>query len=153
MGSPVFAGFQTILVAYDASPQAELAVDVALSMAESLKAKVIILAVIVPPEPAAARAELNAVLDDMHERYEHSFVPIRARATVKGIELETDIAVGHPAEQILHRADSTQASLILIGRRSHSVFHRWMLGSNSERVLRYARCPVMVVHCDAESPS
>ena len=70
MGSPVFAGFQTILVAYDASPQAERAVDVALSMAESLKAKVIILAVIVPPEPAAARAELNAVLDDMHERYE-----------------------------------------------------------------------------------
>jgi nucleotide-binding universal stress UspA family protein len=151
MGSSVFVGFQTILVAYDATSHSEHAVDVAFSLAEDRKAKVYILAVIVPPEPAGSRAELNAVLDDMRERYEHSFIPVRDRAQQKNIELETDIVVGHPAEQILHRADTIQASLIVIGRRSHSTFHRWMLSSTSERVLKYARCPVMVVHHDAES--
>jgi nucleotide-binding universal stress UspA family protein len=39
-----------------------------------------------------------------------------------------------------------QASLIVMGKRSHTILHRWMLGSNSERVLRYAHCPVMIVH-------
>jgi nucleotide-binding universal stress UspA family protein len=145
MGSPVFVGFQRILVAFDASPHAEHALDVALSMAGDMKAKLFVLAVIRPPEPAES-AEFNAVLDDGRERYERSFAPIRERARQKEIELETDVVVGHPAEQILHRADAVQASLIVMGKRSHTILHRWMLGSNSERVLKYAHCPVMIVH-------
>ena len=145
MGSPVFVGFQRILVAFDASPHAEHALDVALSMAGDMKAKLIVLAVIRPPEPAES-AEFNAVLEDTRERYELSFVPVRVRAKEKEIELETDIVVGHLAEQILHRAETIQASLIVLGKRSHTILHRWMLGSNSERVLKYAHCPVMIVH-------
>jgi len=132
-------------VAFDASPHAEHALNVALSMAGDMKAKLIILAVIRPPELAES-AEFNAVLDEGRERYESSFVPVRERAKQKGIEIETDVVVGHPAEQILHRADAIQASLIVMGKRSHTILHRWMLGSNSERVLKYAHCPVMIVH-------
>jgi nucleotide-binding universal stress UspA family protein len=145
MGSPVFVGFQRILVAFDASPHAEHALNVALSMAGDMKAKLYVLAVIRPPEPAES-AEFHAVLDEGRDRFEASFVPIRERAREKGIELETDVVVGHPAEQILHRADAIQASLIVLGKRSHTILHRWMLGSNSERVLKYAHCPVMIVH-------
>ena len=132
-------------MAFDASPHAEHALEVALSMAADMKAKLFVVAVIRPPEPAE-NPELNAVLEDGRERYESSFIPIRERAKLKEIELETDIVVGHPAEQIIHRAETIQASLIVMGKRSHTIFHRWMLGSNSERVLKYAHCPVMIVH-------
>jgi nucleotide-binding universal stress UspA family protein len=145
MGSSVFVGFQRILVAFDASPHAEHALDVAMSMAADLKAKLYVFAVIRPPEPAES-AEFNAVIEDTKERLEKGFQPIRERAREKGVDIETDIAVGHPAEQIIHRADTIQANLIVMGKRSHTIFHRWMLGSNSERVLRYAHCPVMIVH-------
>ena len=145
MGSPVFVGIQRILVAFDASPHAEHALDVALSMAGDMKAKLLVLAVVHPPELAES-AEFNAVLEDARERYERSFAPIREQARQKDIDLETDIVVGHPAEQIIHRAETIQASLIVMGKRSHTILHRWMLGSNSERVLRYAHCPVMIVH-------
>ena len=77
---------------------------------------------------------------------EKCFVALRERAKQKDIELETDVVLGHPAEQIIHKADTIQASLIVMGKRSHTILHRWMLGSNSERVLRYAHCPVMIVH-------
>jgi nucleotide-binding universal stress UspA family protein len=86
------------------------------------------------------------VLEDGRERFEKCFIPLRERAKQKDIELETEIIVGHPAEQIIHTADTIQASLIVMGKRSHTILHRWMLGSNSERVLRYAHCPVMIVH-------
>ena len=132
-------------MAFDASPHAEHALDVALSMAADMKAKLFVVAVIRPPEPAES-AEFNAVLDDGRERYERSFIPIRERAKQKEIELVTDIVVGHLAEQIIHRAETIQASLIVMGKRSHTIFHRWMLGSKSERVLKYAHCPVMIVH-------
>jgi nucleotide-binding universal stress UspA family protein len=42
--------------------------------------------------------------------------------------------------------DCPKASLIVMGKRSHTILHRWMLGSNTERVLKYAHCPVMIVH-------
>ena len=144
MGSSVFEGFQKILVAFDASPHAEHALNVSFSMAGDMKAKLFVLAVIRPPEPAES-AEFHATLDDGRERFEHCFGPIRERAKEKKIELETTIAIGHPAEQIIHQAEVIQASLIVMGKRSHTIFHRWMLGSNSERVLRYAHCPVMIV--------
>jgi nucleotide-binding universal stress UspA family protein len=145
MGSPVFVGFQRILVAYDASPHSEHAVNVALSIAGDMKAKLFVLAVVHPPELAES-AEFNAVLEDTRDRYEHSFAPIREQAKQREIELETDVVVGHPAEQIIHRAESIQASLIVMGKRSHTILHRFMLGSNTERVLKYAHCPVMIVH-------
>ena len=132
-------------MAYDAAPHAEHALDVALSMAADMKAKLYVLAVIRPPEMAES-AEFNAVLDEGRERYEKSFASVRERAKQKEIDLETDVVVGHPAEQILHRADTIQASLIVMGKRSQTILHRWMLGSNTERVLKYAHCPVMIVH-------
>jgi nucleotide-binding universal stress UspA family protein len=145
MGSSVFVGIQRILVAFDASPHAEHALNVALSMAGDMKAKLFVISVIRPPEPAES-AEFNAVLEDGREQYEHSFAPLRERARQKDIELETDIVVGHPAEQIIRRAETIQASIIVMGKRSHTLLHRWMLGSNTERVLKYAHCPVMIVH-------
>jgi nucleotide-binding universal stress UspA family protein len=105
MGSSVFVGIQRILVAYDASPHAEHALNIALSMAADMKARLFVVAVIRPPEPAES-AEFNAVLEDGRERYERSFAPLRDRARQKEIELETDIVVGHPAEQIIHRAET-----------------------------------------------
>jgi nucleotide-binding universal stress UspA family protein len=35
--------------------------------------------------------------------------------------------------------------LVVLGRRGTSTFHKWILGSVSEKVLRYAHCPVMVL--------
>ena len=145
MGSPVFVGIQRILVAYDGSPHAEHAMKVALSMAGDMKAKLFVISVIRPPEPAES-AEFHAVVDEGREKYEKSYVPIRELARQKDIELETEVVVGHPAEQIIHMADKMQASVIVMGKRSHTILHRWMIGSNSERVLRYAHCPVMIVH-------
>jgi nucleotide-binding universal stress UspA family protein len=145
MGSPVFVGIQRILVAYDGSPHAEHAMNVALSMAGDMKAKLFVISVIRPPEPAES-AEFHAVVDEGREKYEKSYVPIRELAKQKDIELETEVVVGHPAEQIIHMADKMQASVIVMGKRSHTILHRWMIGSNSERVLRYAHCPVMIVH-------
>jgi|SRR5580704_6773025 nucleotide-binding universal stress UspA family protein len=137
--------FQTILVAYDGSPQAQRATDIAFSLAEAMQSRLLIFAVIRPPEPAA-RAELNAILEDARDHYEQSFTQLRERAKQAGVEVQTEIEVGHPAEHIVHRAEQIQAGLIIMGRRGISAFQRWMLGSISERVLRYAHCPVMVVH-------
>jgi nucleotide-binding universal stress UspA family protein len=137
--------FRRLLVGYDGSAQSEKAVDMALSLAECLDATVLIFAVARPPEPPTS-VELEAVLDDAREHFEEGFKKIIERAREHNVDVQTGMAVGHPAEQIIHRAEADGIDLIILGRRGRSMISRMMLGSVSERALRYAHCPVMVVH-------
>jgi nucleotide-binding universal stress UspA family protein len=136
--------FKKILIGFDGSPQSEKATEVGLSLAQSLDSKVLLFAVARPPEPATM-VELNAMLDDAREHFEEKFGKIAQRAKALEVELETDIAVGHPVEQIVHRAEIDHVDLIVLGRRGMSRFEKMLVGSTSEKVLRYAHCPVMVV--------
>ncbi len=136
--------FRRILVGYDTSAQSHKAAAVALSIAACMDSEVLLFAVARPPEPATS-VELSAVLDDAREHFEQGFKSIESEAMKNGIRLTTQIAVGHPAEQIIHRAEAGGIDLVVLGRRGTSLFEKWILGSVSERVLRYAHCPVMVV--------
>lgn len=136
--------FAKILVGYDGSPQAEKAVHLAFSMAKAMDSKVLLFAVARPPEPATS-VEVEAVLDDAREHYEQAFQKLLQAGRESSIDMETEVAVGHPAEQIIHKAEMMKADLVILGRRGTSLFEKWILGSVSERVLRYAHCPVMVI--------
>jgi nucleotide-binding universal stress UspA family protein len=136
--------FKQILVGFDGSEQSKKAADTAVALARSLDARILLLAVARPPEPATS-VELGAVLDDAKEHFEQAFIAVRDAARNAEVELQTDVAVGHPAEQIIHRAEQDKVDLIVLGRRGTSTFHKWILGSVSEKVLRYAHCPVMVL--------
>jgi nucleotide-binding universal stress UspA family protein len=138
-------GFQRILVGYDGSTHSDRALQAAFTVARSLDSRVLVVAVAQPPEPAQ-RFELEAVLDDAKEHFEEHFKRIRELAKSEDVPIETEVVVGHPAEQIIHRAETAKADLIILGRRGRSTFQKWILGSISEKVLRYAHCPVMVVH-------
>jgi len=136
--------FKRILIGFDGSTQSEKATEIGLSLAQSLDSKVLLFAVARPPEPATM-VELSAMLDDAREHFEDKFKKIVVRAKALEVELETDIAVGHPVEQIVHRAEADHIDLIVLGRRGMSRFEKMIVGSTSEKVLRYAHCPVMVV--------
>ena len=136
--------FRKILVGYDGSPLAEKAVDLAIRFGICQKSAVSVLAVARLPEPATS-VELEAVLDDAREHFEIGLKRVVERGQAHGVEIATDIVVGHPGEQIIHRAETEQVDLIIVGRRGTSLFQKMMLGSVSERVLRYAHCPVLLV--------
>jgi len=136
--------FKKILIGFDGSPQSEKATESALGLARSLDAKVLLFAVARPPEPATI-VEVDAMLDDAREHFEGQFKKIAQRANDLEVQLETAIAVGHPVEQIVHRAELDRVDLIVLGRRGKSRFEKMLVGSTAEKVLRYAHCPVMVV--------
>jgi nucleotide-binding universal stress UspA family protein len=136
--------FKKILIGYDGSAQGERATETALALAQSLDARVLLFAVARPPEPATM-VEVDAMLDNAREHFEEQFRKLTQRAKDLGVELETDIAVGHPVEQIVHRAETDHVDLIILGRRGRSRFEKMLVGSTAEKVLRYAHCPVMVV--------
>lgn len=62
------------------------------------------------------------------------------------------LRVGKPAEEILHLSEELVAGLIVVGNQGlgnkFSRMRRFLMGSVSEKVSRYARCSVMVVRRD-----
>jgi nucleotide-binding universal stress UspA family protein len=62
-----------------------------------------------------------------------------------GVGAEALLDDGKPAADILERAASMPADLVVMGTHGRSGFERWMLGSVTEKVLRKATCPVLTV--------
>jgi nucleotide-binding universal stress UspA family protein len=71
-----------------------------------------------------------------------------ASATVKklqpSLEVEAVARSGHPANLLI--AESSDAELIVVGRRGLGGFKSLLLGSVSQQVVHYATCPVVVVN-------
>ncbi len=90
----------------------------ALSLGECVDSTVLVFAVARPPEPSTS-VELEAVLDDAREHFEEGFKKIMERARGHELTVTTDMAVGHPAQQIIHRAE--KASWSKFQRRADSI--------------------------------
>ncbi len=139
------SSFKKILVGYDGSSQAGKALDAALAMGKYLDAKVLVLTVARPAEPSSSAGTQN-VLSDARELYDKALQKIRENALYNEIDTETEVVAGHPAEQIILKAEQAGFDLIVVGRRGVSDLHEVFVGSVSEQVLQHAPCPVMVVH-------
>jgi nucleotide-binding universal stress UspA family protein len=71
------------------------------------------------------------------------------------LDVPVDVLVesGPPAKQILARAKSLAADMIVIGTHGHSGFQHLVLGSVTEKVLRQAECPVLTIPPRARATS
>jgi len=137
--------FRKLFVGFDGSPQVKRAVEVAMELAECVDAEVVVIAVAQLPKPATM-VEVHAVLDDAREHYTAAFEKLVRNAKEHGLDMTTEIGVGHPAEQIIHRAEAGGIDMVFLGHRRTSRFAKLVVGSISERVLKYAHCPVMIVN-------
>lgn len=52
---------------------------------------------------------------------------------------------GHAAACIIDRASSEQSDLVVLGKQGRSAIERFFIGSVTERIVRHAPCPVLVV--------
>ena len=133
-----------ILIAHDGFESAGKAYLYALDLAAKYGAELRVLAVASPPE-FADDVETEAVLENAQEHYGHLFIGLKEQAAAHGIEPRCEVVVGHPAEQILYRAEQEGIDLIVMGHRGKTFIQRWLLGSVTKRVISYAHCAVMVI--------
>lgn len=137
--------FERILVGYDGSEPAHRALLAAFELAHCYKGQVLALAVVRPPEFAELEGEIQATLKEDKGLLAESFQWARREAEKAGINLQIRTQLGHPAETLMRVTEGEGFDLIVLGRRGLTPVQYWVLGSVSERVLRYAHCPVMVL--------
>jgi nucleotide-binding universal stress UspA family protein len=65
-------------------------------------------------------------------------------------EVHHSIRFQNPYEGILKYADKIETDLIIMGSKGHSNFEEILIGSNTEKVVRTSKVPVIVVKRDSE---
>jgi nucleotide-binding universal stress UspA family protein len=117
-----------IVVGYSASPEGRAALSQAITEARIRNSELVIVQASAEGETASLSAELAA-----------TGIPHRIHDTDGTLE---------PAEELINAAESSGAEFIVIGLRRRSPVGKRLLGSNAQRVLLDASCPVLAVKAD-----
>ena len=67
------------------------------------------------------------------------------------VRVEITVRSGAPAEVIIDTADDRADTLIAMSTRGTTGLQRWLLGSVADKVLRAARCPLLLMHGGRDS--
>jgi nucleotide-binding universal stress UspA family protein len=134
-----------VLVAYDFSDYAELALKYGLSIVQEHQAELHLLHVLPPrslhePEIAWYPVQRESAYHSAARRLQR-VVPADVHLWC---DVKTAVSEGNPYREILHYAETNEINLISVGAHGAGFGMRALFGSNVDRVLRQAPCPVLV---------
>jgi nucleotide-binding universal stress UspA family protein len=139
--------YRHVLVAFDGSPDAQLALEHAIALAQSFRARLALVAVVPPPPPFAWQAPGGLI--QVHEA-QQADLSRQLRGAADSIPPDLPVTHrlldGDPGREILRAAREGDHDLIVLGSRGRGRMSAALLGSVSRRVMHDAQVPVMVVH-------
>lgn len=137
--------FRHILVPIDFGEPADMAVDLALTMAERFDAKVTLLHVTMMPSfYYSAYAEgLAFPVAEMETRAKAALAEAVENAKDRYPQTKGLLSAGQPWEQILAAIKTSGADLVVMGTHGRRGVSRVLLGSVTEKVVRHAPIPVL----------
>ncbi|QDB79452.1 universal stress protein [Georgenia sp. 311] len=128
----------TIVVGYLATPEGEAALAAGVAEARLRDARVVVV------RSRRARqeehADIDVELDGLRDRLDEADVAYEVRQPGRGKDVAADL---------VDTAVETVADLIVIGLRRRSPVGKLILGSNAQRILLDAPCPVLAVKSPA----
>jgi nucleotide-binding universal stress UspA family protein len=131
----------TVVVGYVPKPEGEAALTAAIAEAKLRSSNLVVVNSHRGGDSfdAEKSAKSDAQLEAVKKQLEGSGVEFEVRQLVRGFE---------PAEDLIGIAESTDAELIVIGLRRRTPVGKLILGSNAQRILLDARCPVLAIKPD-----
>jgi nucleotide-binding universal stress UspA family protein len=133
-----------IVLAYDASDEADHAFEYARALAQRWGAELDVLSVIARPA-IGDDVELTAIMEEGALQAERGLRRLRHVLQSESLPVQFLTKVGRPAYEILNYAQDVGADLIVMGHRHRSLLERGLARSTVARVMEYAECPVLVV--------
>jgi nucleotide-binding universal stress UspA family protein len=138
-----------IVVPVDFSPYSDRAQQIAVHLAQKTEAKILLVHCIYTP------VEWGSLTVRQQEDYPET-VANTVEAEIKlsklaesklfqGVDLEFRVTHGTPYQQIVQQANRFKADLIVMGTHGNEKADQPFVGSNSQRVIRMATCPVLSI--------
>jgi nucleotide-binding universal stress UspA family protein len=143
--------YKRILLPLDGSALAEQALPHAIAHAEQFGSEIVLMRVLEPLQDhtmlrtAGKRAE--RLTSDLASEY---LERLAAGVEARGVPVQVAVIEGRPYVEIVKFAEANQVDLIVMTTRGQSGISRWLLGSVTDRVMRGATVPVLLVQAQRE---
>jgi nucleotide-binding universal stress UspA family protein len=139
-----------ILVPTDFSDCSAPALRLAAFLAEQLGAQLILVHVVQDlalalPDAVMPTPLPSPDLAEMIESGKRNLTQLIAAEHLEHLHPQTQVRVGSPVAEIVEAAKDLQADLLCIGTHGRTGLAHLLLGSQAERILREAPCPVLTV--------
>lgn len=146
--SPLPLRIKSILVPLDFSTPSKKALDYAVAFARQFKAKLTLLHVVEPvatPDFAASfplAMENDKVMAAARKELERT---VKMARIPRGAVEKLLVRSGRSFHEIADAAHTRKVDLVIIATQGYTGLKHALLGSTTERVVRHATCPVLVV--------
>jgi nucleotide-binding universal stress UspA family protein len=147
---------KTILIPTDFSKVAQSATKVAIGIAQKASAKLILLHIIERPESVSFNIEGQVnQFDDWEdklftlkliEKAKNEMAAVSEEAGAVGVKVKNELRLGNPFHGIREVITDHDVDLVVMGTSGRSKLEEMIIGSNTEKVIRHAACPVLTVH-------
>ncbi len=137
--------FKKILLAYDGSDGARLALEKVSEIAKVADAELHLLAVGRIPEYAETVSETEEAREQASTYYSKIMENAADHLKQRGLSAKVQIDFGKPADVILRIAEDLGVDLVVLGTKPHSAMRRKFLGATVDKVIDHAHCSVLVV--------
>jgi nucleotide-binding universal stress UspA family protein len=137
-----------ILAPTDFSANSEKAVCYAIQLARLVGARLTLLHVV--PEPSALDYTMQGVpVDEIKGWQEEADAKLAnelAKAKLDYHDVDSSLTVAlHPRDEIVRAAGSLPADLLVLSTHGYTGWKRALFGSDAEKILEHAPCPVLVI--------
>lgn len=136
-----------ILAAVDGSDNSFRALDHAIFLAKRVEAH--LTAIHVVENPPTVYVESQKLLNELSTKYKAESAKVLDRckqaAEMSGVNIETVLAEGDAATNIVGYAQREGFDLVVIGSRGLGKFKEMVLGSTSSKVLHHTKSAVLIV--------
>ncbi len=142
--------FKKILIPTDGSEYTKAAVTKGLEMAKATGAEVTALYVV--DQTSFINFPMDSTIVSVYtlleKEGEEAMDYVKKEAEALGVKLTARIEEGSPSRKIVDL--SAEHDLVVMGTLGRTGFSKLLLGSVAERVVRFAKCPVLVVRATGE---
>jgi nucleotide-binding universal stress UspA family protein len=146
---------KTILVPTDFSKTSEYACKIAAKIAKKTNATVYLIHLIELPKGVidmAASSKFSIPESMLYLRkIREKILNFRETLFSKDINVEYFIKINNPFDGIQKYADKIDADLIIMGFKGHSELEEMIIGSNTEKIVRSSKRPVIIVKQDSKN--
>jgi nucleotide-binding universal stress UspA family protein len=137
--------FKHIALANDGSEGGRKALEFACDLAKLHHAVLHMISVEELPDFPASIDEVVETKQAENHKFHGVLEAARRMAEEKGVELRAEVVAGHAAASIVERVKSLEADLLVVGFMGHSALYERIIGGTTDRLVRLAPCPVLVV--------
>lgn len=147
-----------ILVPFDFSKEAGYALQLAVQIAEESDSAITLMNVIEHPTPGSFKTMgiddydpmANVYISRLIEKVKNEMDEIMSNDAYGQVDLNYKIVLGNAFNELTEEIDTSNCNLVIMGTTGASGLEEFFVGSNAEKIVRHAKCPVITLRNEVD---